>query len=117
MRDERRTKVLWIQEEYLAQILRGTKTVEVRVGYSNITRLRPGDVLRLNDRHAYIIRRIGRYDDFEALLRHESPEAIAPRLSPDELLPALRSIYPPEKEALGVVALEIAPLAETETNT
>ena len=54
-----------------------------------------------------MIRRIGRYASFEELLVHEDPDAIAPDLPAGQLLAALRAIYPPEKEALGVVALEI----------
>ncbi len=107
-------KTLWVKDEYLQQILAGRKTVEVRVGYSNILRLRPGDLLRLNDQHLFEIRRIGRYRDFEELLAHEDPGAIAPGLPRDELLEAMRRIYPPEKEALGAVALEIRPVAEGE---
>lgn len=105
-----REKVLWIREPYLEQILAGRKTVEVRVAYSNIARLEAGDILRLNDQHRWRVRRVGRYDSFEALLAHENPAAIAPDLPPQDLLPALRDIYPAEKEALGVVALEIEPL-------
>lgn len=107
--EERRVKTLWIKDEYLRQILEGRKTVEVRVGYSNILRLRPGDLLRLNDQHLFVIRRVGHYRDFEELLAHEDPAAIAPDLPPGELLGAMRRIYPPEKEALGAVALEINP--------
>jgi len=55
-----RAKTLWIKDEYLQLILDGRKTVEVRVGYSNITRLQGGDRLMLNGQHAYVIRRIGR---------------------------------------------------------
>jgi ASC-1-like (ASCH) protein len=109
MSSEPRVKTLWIKDKYLEQILRGTKTVEVRVGYSNILRLRPGDLLRLNDRHLYVIRRVARYADFRELLEHEDHRRIAPDTPPDELLNVARRIYPPEKEALGVVALEIAP--------
>ncbi|MEJ2598961.1 MAG: ASCH domain-containing protein [Anaerolineales bacterium] len=104
-----KTKVLWIRDEYLRQILEGRKTVEVRVAYSNLTDLQPGDRLLLNDQHAYRIRRIGRYPDFAALLAAEDPAAIAPDLPVEDLLPALRGIYPAEKEAIGVVALEIEP--------
>ncbi len=104
---EPRVKVLWVKEEYLDQILAGRKTVEVRVGYSNITRLRAGDILHLNDRASARIRRVGRYRDFEDLLAHEDPRAIAPDLPPDHLLAAMRAIYPPDKEALGPVALEL----------
>jgi putative hydrolase of the HAD superfamily len=98
-----------VREPYLAQILAGRKTVEVRVGYDNIRRLQPGDRLRLNDEHLVTICRIGRYATFEELLAHEDAAAIAPDLPPSELLAALRQIYPPGKEALGAIALEVAP--------
>ena len=103
-----RVKALWVREPYLSHILSGLKTVEVRVGYDNIRRLQPGDRLRLNDEHPVTIRRIGHYADFGDLLAHENPAAIAPGLPPDDLLAALRQIYPPDKEALGAVALELA---------
>ena len=110
MRSARRVKTLWVREPYLNQILTRRKTVEVRVGYDNINRLRPGDRLWLNDRHLAKIHRIGRYANFEELVAHEDPAAIAPDLSPDTLLPALRDIYPTEREALGVVALGVVAL-------
>lgn len=103
------TKTLWVRDEYLQEILTGRKDIEVRVGYSNIVRLQVGDVLRLNDRYPYVITRIGQYGSHEALLEHEEPQRIAPSLSHEELLTALRDIYPPEKEALGIMALEISP--------
>jgi ASC-1-like (ASCH) protein len=103
-----RVKTLWIKEEYLQQILEGRKTVEVRVGYPNILRLRAGDLLELNGEYRYVVCRVAHYRDFEELLAHEDAARIAPGLEPSELLRALRSLYPPEKEALGVVALEIA---------
>lgn len=106
-----RTKTLWVREEYLDWILEGRKSVEVRVGYGNITRLEAGDILLLNEQHAYVIRRIGRYVSFAELLRNEDPAQIAPDLAPSELLAALQRLYPAEKEALGVIALEIAPAA------
>ena len=104
-----RTKTLWIRDEYLALILEGRKTVEVRVAYANIARLAPGDRLLLNGSHPFVIRRIGRYADFDELLRNEDPTSIAPDLSPDALLPALRALYPPDRESLGAVALQIEP--------
>jgi ASC-1-like (ASCH) protein len=104
-----RTKTLWLKEEFLRPILAGRKTVEVRVAYGNLARLQVGDRLLLNDRHPFTIRRIGRYADFQELLAHEDPTAIAPDLPPGRLLDAMRAIYPAEKEALGAIALEIAP--------
>ncbi len=102
-----REKVLWVREPYLQQLLSGRKKIEVRVAYSNLTNLQPGDILRLNDKHRVRIRRIGRYASFEELVQNEDPAAIAPDLQPEGLLSALREIYPPEKEALGVVAIEV----------
>ena len=103
------TKTLWIKDEYLQQILDGRKTVEVRVAYSNVARLEPGDSLLLNGQYPYLITAIRRYPDFEALVAAEDPAAIAPDLPGREaLLAACRAIYPPDKEALGVVALQIA---------
>ncbi len=104
-----RTKTLWIKDEYLPQILAGRKTVEVRAAYDNLTRLQVGDRLLLNARHPFLIRRVGRYANFQELLAHEDPTAIAPDIPADQLLATMRDLYPPEKEALGAVALEIAP--------
>jgi putative hydrolase of the HAD superfamily len=111
-----RIKTLWIREPYLSQILAGQKTIEVRVGYENIRRLRPGDLLRLNDRCVVTIHRVALYANFEELVANENPAEIAPDLTAgaggrepaEEQLAALRGIYSPEKEALGAVALEVS---------
>lgn len=106
-----RVKTLWIKDEYLRQILDGRKTVEVRVAYSNIARLKPGDTLLLNDQYPYTIIDVRHYPDFDALVSAEDPASIAPDLPGREaLLAACRAIYPPEKEALGVIAVEITRL-------
>lgn len=97
------TKTLWIREPYLAQILAGRKTIEVCVGYEKIQRLQPGDRLKLNDIH-----QVSHYANFEDMLARESPASIAPDLPPGEFLATVRQIYPPEKEALGVVALQLS---------
>ncbi len=106
-----RQKVLWIKPEYLQEILAGRKTIEVRVGYTNIRRLQAGDILLLNQEHPYRIRRINIYPDFDALVAQEPADRIAPGLSPQELLAALRAFYPPDKEALGAVAIELEPIS------
>lgn len=100
-------KILWIKDTYLAQILSSQKTVEVRVGYPNILRLRPGSRLRLNDAHPARVRRLAVYPDFAALVAAEDVSRIAPGLTADELLAALRGLYAADKESLGAVALEI----------
>jgi 8-oxo-dGDP phosphatase len=93
----------------LPQILDGRKTLEIRVAYENITRLEIGDRLLLNDAHAFVITRIARYTNFEELLANEDAGKFAPDVPQENLLNILRSVYPPDKEALGIVPLEIAP--------
>jgi ASC-1-like (ASCH) protein len=103
-----RTKILWIKEDYLGQILSGRKTVEVRVAYPNIARLQPGDALLLNSTHLYRLVAVRRYASFDQLVTAEEISTIAPDLpNRAALLAACRPLYPPEKESLGVVALEI----------
>jgi ASC-1-like (ASCH) protein len=109
-----REKLLWIRPKYLEWVLSGRKTIEVRVAYPNIVRLEVGDVLVLNELHRYRISRIAHYPDFETLLAAEDPAAIAPDLPTDEVVPVLRRLYPPEKEELGAVALEIEPADDQE---
>jgi ASC-1-like (ASCH) protein len=106
-----KTKTLWIKEEFLQLILERRKTVEVRVGYDNILRLQPGDILLLNEQHPFKIVDIRHYPDFAAMTAVEESQAIAPGISdPNTLLELCRAIYPHEKEALGVVALQIKPI-------
>ena len=107
MSQARGPRNLWVREPYLEEILSRRKMVEVRVGYANILRLQPGDNLLLNGRHPATIVRVGRYVSFGELLEREDPAAIAPDLACEELLAILRDIYSPEKEALGVIALEL----------
>jgi len=102
-------KTLWLKDEYLEMILSGCKTIEVRVAYPNIARLQPGDQLRLNEHHPFVITRVGRYANFDELLARQDADMIAPGLSHEQLLTTLRQLYPRDKEALGVVALEIKP--------
>ena len=103
----KRVKTLWMKPDYLGQILDGRKSVEVRVGYDNIRRLKPGDELLLNGLHSYAVMRVGHYASFREMLLAEKVTAIAADATVEELLAHLREMYPPEKELLGVVALEI----------
>ena len=94
----------------MTQILSGRKTVEVRAAYRNIARLQPGDALLLNEQFPYPIRAVRRHATFETLVENEDPASIVPDLvGSATLLAACRALYPPEKEALGVVALQIVP--------
>jgi ASC-1-like (ASCH) protein len=110
-----KAKVLWIRDEFVQQILAGKKTIEVRVGYSNIRRLQAGQFVRVNDQYLFRLVRVTFYPDFVTLLAHEDPALIAPDLAPEGLLAAVRGIYPAEKEALGAVALELEVVSSVPT--
>jgi ASC-1-like (ASCH) protein len=101
-----------LRKPYLKLIADGIKTVEVRVGYPKIRRIKTGHELIFASGDDTIVTRVQRvteYDSFEALLDHEDMVAIGGDLgeSRNELLAAIREIYPPEKEKLGVFAIQI----------
>lgn len=104
-----------IRKPYFDQIARGAKTVEVRVAYPRMRTLRPGHRIRFvsGDQDCLtVVRRITTYDSFDAMLGVEDPASIAPDTPDrDELLDLIRSIYPPEKEALGVLAIQVERVA------
>lgn len=54
--------------------------------------------------------RVTEYADFEALLDGEGPANVNPTATREEQLANIRRIYPPEKEALGALAIEIEPV-------
>ena len=100
-------KTLWIKRQFLEEILAGRKTVEVRVGYRNILELKPGMTLMLNDEHEMKIKDVRRYPTFSAMAEAEEADRIVPGMSKGELVQVLKSLYPPFKEKLGVLAIEL----------
>ncbi|MFD5572715.1 NUDIX domain-containing protein [Streptomyces cadmiisoli] len=96
---------------YYRQVEAGRKTIEVRVATPQKRDIAPGEAVVFHNRDNgrkldVIVRRITPYPSFEDLLSSEDPARIDPNGPPGELLASLRSIYPPAKEALGVLALE-----------
>ena len=95
-----------IRGEYLGMILDGRKTIEVRVAYPRFNGMAAGDTIRFNGEHEYRVAAVARYSDFQSLVRSEDPRRMYPT-DPDNLVTVLREIYPPEKEALGVLAIHL----------
>lgn len=98
-------------------IVSGRKTVEVRVAYSNNRKLTAGQLLRFvsdDDECLTRIARVSEYPSFESMLDQENPIAIGfePQQTREEMLARERKIYLPEKEALGVLAIEVTRLSE-----
>ncbi|MGH3814926.1 MAG: hypothetical protein ACRDUV_21190 [Pseudonocardiaceae bacterium] len=50
---------------------------------------------------------MARYANFEEMFDHEEVASVNPTATRDEQLANIRQIYPPEREALGVVAIGI----------
>jgi ASC-1-like (ASCH) protein len=101
-----------IRMPYLELIANGTKTVEVRVGYPRMRAIQAGQELTFvsGDRRVPTwVRRVTEYPSFDAMLDHEDPRSIGGDLGEDrgELLAVIKTIYPPEKERLGVLAIEV----------
>ncbi len=103
---------LTIRKPYLQLIADGIKTVEVRVGYPRMRKIRPGQELTFvcgDQRVKTRVRRVTEYPSFEAMLDGEDPRSVGGQIGEDreDLLRVIRGIYPPEKERLGVLAIEI----------
>jgi ASC-1-like (ASCH) protein len=105
-----RVREMNIYRRYFDLVAAGRKTIEVRVQYPKLCELAAGDHIRFvcgRDEALTVVRRVTRYRSFEELLDGESPGNVNPDSSRNEQLASIRSIYGPEKEALGVLAIEI----------
>ncbi len=100
-----------IKKPYFDGIMSGRKTLEVRIGYNSIKRLREGQLLQLENGHASGVVRIKSiriYSKFADMLAAESWQQIVPQAkSKEEALRLLHKIYPPHKERLGVHVIEV----------
>lgn len=100
-----------IKRPYYDAIMSGRKTLEVRIGYNSIKRLKEGQPLQLENGHAFGVVRIKSiriYSKFADMLAAESWQQIVPQAkSKEEALRLLHKIYPPHKERLGVHVIEV----------
>ncbi|GAA1081420.1 hypothetical protein GCM10009665_80360 [Kitasatospora nipponensis] len=110
------THDLHLLPAYYALVASGSKTVEVRTASPAKNLIRPGDRIDFRtDHHQPVsseVIRLALYPDFAALVNAENPAAINPTTDRRGILAALRGIYPPTKEKLGALAIEIALLPE-----
>ncbi|MFE9921481.1 NUDIX domain-containing protein [Streptomyces sp. NPDC005774] len=95
---------------YYNQVEAGRKTIEVRVGTPAKRAIRAGATLVFHDRGSarevdVVARSITEHPTFEELLDAHGTLLIEPDATRAELLQALRGVYPPEKEGLGVLAI------------
>jgi ASC-1-like (ASCH) protein/ribosomal protein S18 acetylase RimI-like enzyme len=101
---------LRIHDRYLAMIKNGQKKLEIRVAYNHIKKIKRGDLIKLvsnSDQAVRRVREVRRYESIDQMIKCEDIEQALPGLKPDEGLQRLREIYPPEKERLGIVVLDL----------
>ncbi|WP_413801354.1 ASCH domain-containing protein [Streptomyces iranensis] len=111
-----RVRELNLYRQYFDLVAAGAKTIEVRVTYPHLADLARGDTIRFRvkgtDETCDVkVLRVTGYADFEGLLDGEGPANVNPTATRDEQLADIRAIYPPGKEALGALAIEIELLA------
>jgi ASC-1-like (ASCH) protein len=103
-------RTMRVKKQYLDLIKSGRKTLEVRVGYESIKTIQPGEKIKLMshaEAETICVKDVRSYTSFEDMLKHESSASIAPDVGQERVLPLLREIYPPDREKLGVVVLDI----------
>ncbi len=99
-----------IYKRYFDLIATGRKTTEIRVDDSSRKKIKEGSLIRFRcqgDEILTRVTRIARYTSFEEMFDHEEVASVNPLATRDEQLANIRQIYPPEREALGVVAIGI----------
>ncbi|MEV7288650.1 ASCH domain-containing protein [Streptomyces sp. NPDC093252] len=107
-----RVHELNLYRRYFDLVAAGQKTIEVRVKYPRLEDLASGDVIRFRIKGTdetcdVLVKRVTEYETFEALLDGEGPANVNPASSREQQLANIREIYAAEKEALGVLAIEV----------
>ncbi|WP_248961358.1 ASCH domain-containing protein [Sphaerisporangium perillae] len=105
-----RAREMNLYRRYFDLVATGRKTIEVRVQYPNLRTLKAGDHIRFvcgRDEALTRVMRVARYPSFEEMLDAEGPARVNPDSPREQQLANIRRIYGPEKEALGVLAIEI----------
>ena len=107
--EEKVMKTMRVKRQYFNAIMAGTKPLEARVGYVSIKKIQKDDNIRLEcGRLSGVVRvtDVRTYDTFAEMLQHEKAGHIVPD-NPAGALGVLQSIYPPDKEQLGVYVFEL----------
>ncbi|MEV6608084.1 ASCH domain-containing protein [Kutzneria sp. NPDC051319] len=105
-----RAHEMGIYKRYFDLIATGRKTTEVRVNDSSRRNIKVGNLIRFRcqgDEVLTKVTKVTRYDSFEEMFAHEPVASVNPLATREDQLANIRQIYPPEREALGVVAIGI----------
>lgn len=104
-----KTRLIWVKKRFFDLIMSGEKTLEVRVLYPNLRSIQKGELVNLNNQATIRVKDVRRYSTFKEMLSKEEASRIVPGSNREELLRLLKSLYPPHKERLGVLVLEVEP--------
>lgn len=110
-----RAHEMGIYKRYFDLIASGRKTTEIRVNDSSRAKIKPGALIRFRCQGNEVltrVTRVNRYLNFDDMFDHEPVASVNPLATREEQLANIRQIYPPEREALGVIAIGIE-LVET----
>ena len=105
-----RAHEMGIYKRYFDLIAAGRKTTEIRVNDSSRRKIKEGSRIRFRCQGEEVltrVTRVARYATFDEMFEHEDVASVNPLATRAEQLANIRQIYPPEREALGVVALRI----------
>jgi ASC-1-like (ASCH) protein len=108
--DGPRMRSMPIYKRFFDMIAAGSKTIEIRVAYSSMKKIQVGQGIRFECRAEQCltrVKRVAEYKSFEEMLASENLAEINPTISKEDQLRELRRIFPPDKEALGVLAIEV----------
>jgi len=105
-----RAHEMGIYKRYFDLIAQGEKTTEIRVNDSSRKNIKVGHLIRFRCQGDEVLTRVtkvARYASFEEMFDHETVASVNPLATREDQLANIRQIYPPEREALGVVAFGI----------
>lgn len=99
-----------LDRPYIDRVASGVKTVEIRVLDKKRSGIRVGDLVVFANGETELpmtVEAVNVYESFPDAYRAEDPASINPSMSVNDQIVGLREMYPPEREALGVVALHL----------
>ncbi|WP_410595476.1 ASCH domain-containing protein [Amycolatopsis sp. lyj-23] len=105
-----RAHEMGIYKRYFDLIATGRKTTEIRVNDSSRRKIKVGSLIRFRCQGDQVLTRVtavNRYASFEEMFDHQDVASVNPTATREDQLANIRQIYPPEREALGVVAIGI----------
>lgn len=103
-------KHVWrVKKEYFRQLKSGRKKLEIRVGYSQIKKVKQGDVITFENYgpNEFDVIRVSVYDSFKRMLEIEGVDNVLPGMTFNGALRTLCDIYPKDRESLGVYVFEL----------